>query len=158
MKKGNEDVMHLKVHFDYDESVQERNTQTPDCEAVYAHGSLYKEVFGRTLKGTDRKRRFVKITAVPTKRAVWRTLYGVPKNVKSTGILYLNSDAKNILEEGNEESRVRITPSSWFSYYWHTANSATRIAFRVGIVSGGIGVVSLLVGIASLILAIISLC
>ena len=129
-----------------------------DSETVYAHGSLYRKVFGGTLKGSDRKRRFVKITSAATGRSVYRTLRGVPVSVRSEGILYIDSDGMHVLCDPDipapdGEVELSLKKCGWLGYYWNTSSTMVRVTFRIGMVSLVIGTVSLALGIAPFLLA-----
>lgn len=141
MSEKNTFTMKLRTHFEPVES--DRNI---GVENVYAHGSMYKKVFGRELKDTDRRKRFVKITSMQTKRSVYRILRGVPTGVESKDTLYMDSDAKSLL--GGNETEVKIKKCSSISFYWNTDNLASRISFRIGV---AFGIPSLVLGIISLV-------
>ncbi|MBQ9626125.1 MAG: hypothetical protein IJR40_03010 [Treponema sp.] len=135
----------LKTRFD----LEEKKAAEFGCENVYAHASLYKKVFRKTLKGTDRRKRFVKITSEETKMSVYRILRGVPNGVSSAdGILYIDSDGKNVLSVSSAEVSVKVKSACWLAYYWHTDNTAARISFKMGIISFTVGIISLILTIA----------
>ena len=145
-----EKTFKLKTRFEY--SDESRTALEPiGCENVYMTGTLYQELFGRTLKGTDRRKRFIKITSKQTGRSLYRLFRGAPTGVLSEGRLYIDSDDKGVLQESGDECELIIQKCSAFSFYWNTSNSATRISFRLGL----LGFPSLLLGIASIILSIL---
>ncbi len=149
----------LKYRLNYNEDAKQKDDFHIDCESAYLHSSYYKKIFDGTLKDTNRRKRFVKITNVESGKSIWRTLRGVPTGALSQGILYVNSDGRSILEgSSSETTKLTIKKSCWLFYYWNTDNTAARVSFKTGIISLVIGALAFPVGIASLILAIISLC
>ena len=142
-----EKTFKLRTRFEY--SDESRTALEPiGCENVYMTGTLCQALFGRTLKGTDRRKRFIKITSKQTGRSVYRLFRGAPTGVLSEKTLYIDSDGKSVLQESGDECELIIQKCSGFSFYWNTSNSATRISFRLGFPS-------LLLGIASIILSIL---
>ena len=153
-KKEPEDFI-LKCRFNYNEDAKQKDDFHIDCESAYIHGSFYKKIFDGTLKDTNRRKRFVKITNVESGKSIWRTLRGVPTGALSQGILYVNSDGKSILEDSSSETtKLTIKKSCWLPYYWNTDNTAARVSFKMGIISFGIGIVSFLLGIVQFVMGL----
>ncbi len=137
-----ERVFKIKTHFEY--SDESRTAFEPiGCENVYMTGTLYKDLFGRPLKGTDRRKRFLRITSKQTGFSVYRLFCGAPTGVLNEGTLYIDSDGKSILQESGDDCELVIQKCSPFSFYWNTSNSATRITFKIGLPALVIGIVSL---------------
>ena len=129
-----------------------RNDNEPDntlfgTDSAYMSPSAYKEIFGTTLAGTNRENRFIKISH--NNNSIYRILRGVPHNILSKDIIYMDSDGKNILnnynnsDDKNDKIELEITPVSWFSFYWHTSNIMARISFKTGVYSIILGLISL---------------
>ena len=129
-----------------------RNGNEPDntlfgTDSAYMSPSAYKEIFGKTLAGTNRENRFIKISH--NNNSIYRILRGVPHNILSKDIIYIDSDGKNILnnysdsDDKNDKIELEITPASWFSFYWHTSNIMARISFKIGFYSIILGLVSI---------------
>ena len=129
-----------------------RNDNEPDntlfgTDSAYMSPSAYKEIFGTTLAGTNRENRFIKISH--NNNSIYRILRGVPHNILSKDIIYMDSDGKNILnnysdsDDKNDKIELEIIPVSWFSFYWHTSNIMTRISFKTGVYSIILGLISL---------------
>ncbi|MGI5055046.1 hypothetical protein [Treponema socranskii] len=129
-----------------------RNDNEPDntlfgTDSAYMSPSAYKEIFGTTLAGTNRENRFIKISH--NNNSIYRILRGVPHNILSKDIIYMDSDGKNILnnynnsDDKNDKIELEITPASWFSFYWHTSNIMTRISFKTGVYSIILGLISI---------------
>ena len=115
-------------------------------EKVYAHSSLYQQVFGKgkTLKGTNREKRYVKITSGETGQTIWRVFRGVPMGVASDGILYMDADSKYTLKgDETENVELEIKKSNVCAYYWHSPIVAERISFKLGLLSLILGIISL---------------
>lgn len=100
-----------------------RNDNEPDntlfgTDSAYMSPSAYKEIFGKTLAGTNRENRFIKISH--NNNSIYRILRGVPHNILSKDIIYMDSDGKNILnnynnsDDKNDKIELEITPVSWF--------------------------------------------
>ena len=68
-----------------------------DADTVYMYSKNYEKIFGKPLKETDRKSRFMKITNVQTGKSVYRTFRGVSSGVLSSDTIYMDSDGRNIL-------------------------------------------------------------
>ena len=129
-----------------------RNDNEPDntlfgTDSAYMSPSAYKEIFGKTLAGTNRENRFIKISH--NNNSIYRIFRGVPNNVLSKDIIYIDSDGKNILnnyngsDDNNDKIELEIIPVSWFSFYWHTSNIMARISFKTGVYSIILGLISL---------------
>ena len=129
-----------------------RNDNEPDntlfgTDSAYMSPSAYKEIFGKTLAGTNREDRFIKISH--NNNSIYRILRGVPHNILSKDIIYMDSDGKNILnnysdsDDKNDKIELEITPVSRFSFYWHTSNVMTRISFKTGVYSIILGLISI---------------
>lgn len=132
----------IKTRFEY--SDESRTAFEPiGCENVYLTGTLYQDLFGRTLKGTDRRNRFLKITSKQTGRSVYRLFRGAPSGVLNEGILYIDSDGKGVLQESGDECELSIRKCTPPGFYWNTSNSATRTSFRLGLPSLVLAIVSL---------------
>lgn len=142
-----EKAFKLKTHFEYSDE-NKTDIEPLGCENIYITGTLYEKLFGRPLKGTDRRKRFLKITSSQTGLSVYRLFHGVPSGVLSKDTLYIDSEGRAVLQQSDDEVVLSIKKCSPFSFYWNTSNSATRISFKIGFPS-------LLVGIASLILTIV---
>lgn len=153
-KKEPEDFI-LRCRFNYSEDAKQKDDFHIDCESAYLHSSYYKKIFDGTLKNTNRRKRFVKITNVESGKSIWRTLRGVPTGALSQGILYVNSDGRSILEgSSSETTKLTIKKSCWLPYYWNTDNTAARVSFKMGIISFGIGIVSFLLGIVQFVMGL----
>ena len=129
-----------------------RNDNEPDntlfgTDSAYMSPSAYKEIFGKTLAGTNRENRFIKISH--NNNSIYRILRGVPHNILSKDIIYIDSDGKNILnnynnsDDKNDKIELEIIPVSWFSFYWHTSNIMARISFKTGVYSIILGLISI---------------
>ena len=129
-----------------------RNDNEPDntlfgTDSVYMSPRAYEKIFGKKLDGTNREDRFIKISH--NNNSIYRILRGVPNNVLSKDIIYIDSDGKNILnnyngsDDNNDKIELEIIPVSWFSFYWHTSNIMTRISFKTGVYSIILGLISL---------------
>ncbi|EMB26327.1 hypothetical protein [Treponema denticola] len=129
-----------------------RNDNEPDntlfgTDSAYMSPSAYKEIFGKTLAGTNRENRFIKISH--NNNSIYRILRGVPHNILSKDIIYMDSDGKNILnnysdsDDKNDKIELEIIPVSWFSFYWHTSNIMARISFKTGVYSIILGLISI---------------
>jgi hypothetical protein len=145
-KKEPEDFI-LRCRFNYNEDAKQKDDFHIDCESAYLHSSYYKKIFDGTLKDTNRRKRFVKITNVESGKSIWRTLRGVPTGALSQGILYVNSDGRSILEDSSSETtKLTIKKSCWLPYYWNTDNTAARVSFKMGFVSLVISIVAFICG------------
>ncbi len=145
-KKEPEDFI-LRCRFNYSEDAKQKDDFHIDCESAYLHSSYYKKIFDGTLKDTNRRKRFVKITNVESGKSIWRTLRGVPTGALSQGILYVNSDGRSILEgSSSETTKLTIKKSCWLFYYWNTDNTAARVSFKMGFVSLVISIVAFICG------------
>lgn len=127
-----------------------------DFELAYMHASCYQDIFGGTLKGSGRQKRFIKITNAKTKSYIYRIYKGVPSGVLSKDTLYLDSDGFHILTDADESNldeqdsvELSIKKTNWFAYYWHTSNTMVRVTFKIGLAS-------ILLGLASLVISIFS--
>lgn len=129
-----------------------RNDNEPDntlfgTDSAYMSPGAYKEIFGKTLAGTNREDRFIKISH--NNNSIYRIFRGVPHNILSKDVIYMDSDGKNILnnysdsDDKNDKIELEITPVSWFSFYWRTSNIMTRISFKTGVYSIILGLISL---------------
>ena len=129
-----------------------RNDNEPDntlfgTDSAYMSPTAYKEIFGKKLAGTNRENRFIKISH--NNNSIYRILRGVPHNILSKDIIYMDSDGKNILnnyngsDDNNDKIELEIIPVSWFSFYWHTSNIMARISFKIGFNSIILGLISL---------------
>lgn len=137
----------LRCRFNYNEDAKQKDDFHIDCESAYLHSSYYKKIFDGTLKNTNRRKRFVKITNVESGKSIWRTLRGVPTGALSQGILYVNSDGRFILEgSSSETTKLTIKKSCWLPYYWNTDNTAARVSFKMGFVSLVISIVAFICG------------
>ena len=65
-----EDSFIIKCRFTYKDDGEQRDDNRPNCETAYLHGSYYEKIFGKKLKDTDRRKRFIKITSKATKRSI----------------------------------------------------------------------------------------
>ena len=129
-----------------------RNGNEPDntlfgTDSAYMSPRAYEEIFGKKLDGTNREDRFIKISH--NNNSIYRIFRGVPNNVLSKDIIYIDSDGKNILnnyngnDDNNDKIELEIIPVSWFSFYWHTSNIMARISFKTGFYSIILGLISL---------------
>lgn len=127
-----------------------RNDNEPDntlfgTDSAYMSHDAHKKIFGEKLDGTNRENRFIKISH--NNNSIYRILRGVPNNVLSKDIIYMDSDGKNILnndsDDKNDKIELEITRASWFSFYWHTSNIMARISFKIGVYSIILGLISL---------------
>ena len=129
-----------------------RNSNEPDntlfgTDSAYMSPGAYEEIFGKELDGTNREDRFIKISH--NNNSIYRIFRGVPNNVLSKDIIYIDSDGKNILnnyngsDDNNDKIKLEIIPVSWFSFYWHTSNIMARISFKIGFYSIILGLISL---------------
>ena len=129
-----------------------RNDNEPDntlfgTDSAYMSPRAYEGIFGKKLDGTNREDRFIKISH--NNNSIYRIFRGVPNNVLSKDIIYIDSDGKNILnnyngsDDNNDKIELEIIPVSWFSFYWHTSNIMTRISFKTGVYSIILGLISL---------------
>ena len=126
-----------------------RNNNEPDntlfgTDSAYMYPGAYKEIFKKELKGSNREDRYIKISH--NNNSIYRIFRGVPNNVLSKDIIYIDSDGKNILNNGDDKDdkiELEITPVSWFSFYWHTSNIMARISFKTGVYSIILGLISL---------------
>ena len=129
-----------------------RNDNEPDntlfgTDSAYMSPSAYKEIFKKELDGTNREDRFIKISH--NNNSIYRIFRGVPHNILSKDVIYMDSDGKNILnnysdsDDKNDKIELEITPVSWFSFYWRTSNIMTRISFKTGVYSIILGLISL---------------
>ena len=133
-----------------------RNDNEPDNtlfgnDSAYMSPSAYKEIFGKTLAGTNRENRFIKISH--NNNSIYRILRGVPHNILSKDIIYIDSDGENILnnysdsDDKNDKIELEIIPVSWFSFYWHTSNIMARISFKTGVYSIILGLISIVLSV-----------
>ena len=129
-----------------------RNDNEPDntlfgTDSAYMSPRTYEKIFGKELDGTNREDRFIKISH--NNNSIYRIFRGVPNNVLSKDIIYIDSDGKNILnnyngsDDKNDKIELEITPVSWFLFYWHTSNIMARISFKIGFYSIIVGLISI---------------
>ena len=129
-----------------------RNGNEPDntlfgTDSAYMSHDAYEKIFEKKLDGTNREDRFIKISH--NNNSIYRILRGVPHNILSKDIIYIDSDGKNILNNynnsdyKNDKIELEIIPVSWFSFYWHTSNIMARISFKIGFYSIILGLISL---------------
>ena len=52
---------------------------------------------------------------------------------------------KEKADRPNDKSKVIIEKGAWFPYYWQHPNNATRISFRMGILSIIVGIISIFI-------------
>ena len=142
-----EKTFKIKTRFEYSDA-NKTDIEPIGCENIYLTGTLYEKLFGRPLKGSDRRKRFLKITSLQTGSSVYRLFRGAPTGVVNKDILYIDSDGKAVLQRSDDEVVLSIKKCCPFSFYWNTSNSATRISFKIGLPS-------LIIGAASLILTIV---
>ena len=132
-----------------------RNDNEPDntlfgTDSAYMSPGAYKEIFGKTLAGTNREDRFIKISH--NNNSIYRIFRGVPNGVLSKDIIYIDSDGKSILnnndsDDKNDKIELEITPASWFLFYWHTSNIMARISFKTGFSSIILGLISIILSV-----------
>lgn len=133
-----------------------RNDNEPDntlfgTDSAYMSPRTYEKIFGKELDGTNREDRFIKISH--NNNSIYRIFRGVPNNVLSKDIIYIDSDGKNILnnyngsDDKNDKIELEITPVSWFSFYWHTSNIMARISFKTGFSSIILGFISIILSV-----------
>ena len=145
----------LKTRFDYTEAfIEKHGVQQIDFdrfnnEAVYMEVSTYEKIFDKKLKNTNREKRFMKISNKAKNTSLYRIWKGTSTSIAhSSGIIYLDSDGKNILNEDDlDKVNLDIIPVSLFTYYWNTSNIMTRISFKTGVYSIILGVVSLFLAV-----------
>ena len=129
-----------------------RNDNEPDntlfgTDSAYMSPRAYEKIFGKKLDGTNREDRFIKISH--NNNSIYRILRGVPHNILSKDVIYMDSDGKNILnnyngsDDNNDKIELEIIPVSWFSFYWHTSNIMARISFKIGFYSIILGLISI---------------
>ena len=129
-----------------------RNDNEPDntlfgTDSAYMSPRAYEKIFGKKLDGTNREDRFIKISH--NNNSIYRIFRGVPNNVLSKDIIYIDSDGKSILnnnsdsDDKNDKIELEITHVSWFLFYWHTSNIMARISFKTGFYSIILGLISL---------------
>ena len=129
-----------------------RNNNEPDntlfgTDSAYMSPRTYEKIFRKELDGTNREDRFIKISH--NNNSIYRIFRGVPNDVLSKDIIYMDSDGKNILnnysdsDDKNDKIELEITRVSWFSFYWHTSNIMARISFKIGFYSIILGLISL---------------
>ena len=131
-----------------------RNDNEPDntlfgTDSAYMSPRTYEKIFGKKLDGTNREDRFMKISH--NNNSIYRIFRGVPNDVLSKDIIYIDSDGKNILnnysDDKNDKIELEITRVSWFSFYWHTSNIMTRISFKTGFYSIILGLISIVLSV-----------
>ncbi len=110
---------------------------------VFTSTNLYKEICGKHIKESGVDSRYIKITSKETGKKVYRRWYGITTDylgygVKTKDILYLDNDAKTILQKNrNSEDMVELvlSKSNAFEFYWHSRNTLDRISFRINLIS-----------------------
>lgn len=133
-----------------------RNDNEPDntlfgTDSAYMSPRAYEKIFGKKLDGTNREDRFIKISH--NNNSIYRILRGVPHNILSKDVIYMDSDGKNILnnyngsDNNNDKIELEIIPVSWFSFYWHTSNIMARISFKTGVYSIILGLISIVLSV-----------
>ena len=127
---------------------------------VRSSNGLYNEVCGKKMKESGVDSRYIKITSLETKKSVYRRWYGITRNelgfgVKSADILYLDDDAKKLLQkdpESDEKIPLSLSPTNAVAFYWHTRNTLERLSFKMTLVSFimGFGIIELIKYVISL--------
>ena len=122
-----------------------------DLWNVYTSNDIHEKVFKETAGSISNypwKKRIVKITSKDTKLSVYRIWRGVPAYVSSKDILYIDDIAKYSLikDRKNNKIEVILSKGSRFWYYWNHFDNATRVSFKLGLLSVILGIISLILG------------
>lgn len=153
--------MELKVLVSAPKKESEKENQSiyvddPNIDlecCAYLYPKVYEEIFGEKKKESPQNKQrlsVIKITKCNRKiyrKYVTKPLTGLKKNVI---VISPNSCQQLGFTTNEVEKKVCVSKSWWFPFYLYHSNSATRISFRVGMIS-------LLVGLIGLILSVISI-
>ncbi len=122
--------------------------------AFFSPGN-YKSIFGKERKEEGKKRKLIAIVRIQNGRHVIYRKYMYDRNIvglydnEHIGLTF--SSLRLLAAKGQDAysvKKVDVLPGSWFMYYCNHPFHATRVAFRVGLIS-------LIISFASLILTLL---
>lgn len=126
-----------------------------DLWSVYTSNDIHEKVFGEKAGSILKypwKKKIIKITSKETKLSVYRIWRGVPAYVISKDMLYIDNNAKYSLINNRDNNDVDVVLSKGcrFWYYWNHFDNATRVSFKLGLISVILGIISLILGALSI--------
>lgn len=122
---------------------------------AYLYSKTYSVIFGNKKKETTQsKQRLSVIKICSCNKKIYRKYVGVAvKNFQERNIaLSANACQQLMLNPRKQESYVCISKGWWFPFYWYHSNSATRISFRIGLISLLVGLIGVVLSIVSILL------
>ncbi len=115
------------------------------------HSSAYEKIFGtkkKTQKQSIQRLSVVKITNKESHRSIYRAYRGASITGLKEGMVVLSPISLQELSSPNSlDVKFSVTKGCWWMFYRNHPNAATRISFRLGLISLAIGVVSIIISV-----------
>lgn len=152
-----EKTVHIETVIEFED---ERDNIVVDTWNVYTTNDVFAKVFGKKAKEFStylKKKKVIKITSENTKKPIYRFWNGAPLGAKAKDTLFLDKNAKYDLLSNtskNSDIDVVISKGTKFSFFWNHYDHATRISFKLALLSLILGIISFIFGIFSIILTL----
>lgn len=153
--------MKVLLPVDTDEKVTEGISVCVDSFDIdseccaYFQASAYQDIFNKKKQDVSQSEQRLSVVKICRgKRKIYRKYVAKsPKGLtKDYIVLSLNACQQLGIKRYDIDKEVRVTKSWWFPFYWYHSNSATRVSFRVGLISLFIGLLGIGLGVLSIIL------
>lgn len=120
-----------------------------DGLALFNPNGTYKSLFGEEKKETKQQRQRLSVVKITNgNRSIYRSYRGSSVNNLDTNSIGLSPNSwQQLLLKDIPEQEVEVKKSWWLPFCWNHPNTALRIPFIFGIISGAIAVVSILLTI-----------
>lgn len=115
--------------------------------ALFCSNGVYEILFGKKKKNAEQDRQRLSVVKIKKgNRCIYRKFAARPivgLDSKSVG---LSPNSWQQLQLNNDNI-VEVTPSCSFPFFWYHPNSATRVSFRMGILSISLAIIGIVLSI-----------
>lgn len=122
---------------------------------AYFQANAYKDIFKKKKQDVSQSEQRLSVVKICRgKRKIYRKYVAKsPKGLtKDYIVLSLNACQQLGIKRYDINKEVTVVKSYWFPYYWYHSNSATRISFRVGLISMFIGLLGVVLSVVSMLM------
>lgn len=153
--------MKVLLPVDTDEKVTEGISVCVDSFDIdseccaYFQANAYKDIFKKKKKDAPQNEQRLSVVKIcRCNRKIYRKyITKSPKGLtKDDIVLSLNACQQLGIKKDDTDKNVCVMKSWWFPFYWYHSNSATRISFRVGLISLFIGLLGVVLSVVSMLM------
>lgn len=120
---------------------------------AYFQANAYKDIFKKKKQDAPQNEQRLSVVKIcRCDRKIYRKYVAKsPTGLKKDDIVIsLNASQQLGIKKEDTDKYVCVMKSYWLPFYWYHSNSATRISFRVGLVSMFIGLLGVVLSVVSM--------